>query len=93
MSQEMYAVKDLKADSFTNPIFAVNQAVMFRQCQEIVNDPQGNQYTKFPNDFQLYHLGAYNESTAEFELLPEPLPLCPMSDFLNQNANDEGVIQ
>lgn len=65
MKLHIFAVKDRALNAFMTPWFAqtVNQAI--RMFQDEVNNPQG-QMIKHPDDYDLYHLGSWNDDNGNF---------------------------
>lgn len=67
MKTEMYSVYDSKAQAYGLPFHAPNDAVALRIFGEAVNDPS-TQLNKYPEDFVLFHLGRFDDQTAQFEI-------------------------
>lgn len=63
---KIYAVKDVKAETFNNPFFQKNDITALRALSLEVNraDP-GNVVYTHPQDFDLYELGDYDPDTGE----------------------------
>ena len=74
MKQEMFAIKDLKAECFFPPLVAVNEQVAIRIFANCVNDP-GHQFGKNPEDFVLFKIGSYDDLDMKMELEPKPVPM------------------
>lgn len=70
------AVKDLSAQCFANPMFVAHPNVALRSFTDEINRKPnpGEQSVLFshPTDFELYHLGTYDDANARFDLFPEP---------------------
>ena len=62
MLVKMFSVYDSKAQVYTPPFYfkAVGEAV--RAFQDSVNTP-GHQFNKWPGDFTLFQIGAYDDET------------------------------
>lgn len=59
----LYSIKDVVAEEF-GPVFeAVNNGVAIRNFSNVLKE------TKYPEDYELYKLGNYDESTGE--IIPE----------------------
>lgn len=68
----IFAVKDIKQGTFEPPVNASHRIELERALTEIINPPDGkllHKFAKFPQDFELYEIGTFNESTGE--LIPE----------------------
>lgn len=80
---KIYAVYDLKARNFGNPVFLPNDEVAKRVMASWCNTGMMHD---FPEDFQLFNLGEYHESTGEFYSagdydVPEKYIVCTGLDF------------
>jgi len=57
---ELYAIKDVKSDSFDRPIAVPALGVLIRELTTHVNNPQ-SQYGMYSRDFQLYRVGSFDQ--------------------------------
>lgn len=61
------SVKDRAADVFNRPFFVPHRNVAIRDFTDEVNRVAGdNQLNKHPDDFDLYLLGEFNDSSGAF---------------------------
>lgn len=74
MIKDIFVVQDSKVGAFGLPFFAENISVAMRSFRYAANDIN-TEVGKFPSDFNLYHLGAYDDTNAKLELLPSPIHL------------------
>lgn len=67
MKYVICAIRDSAADVYGVPMFlaALGQAIRGFQ-DEVQNPREGNMLNKHPEDFELYHVGAYDDATCEF---------------------------
>lgn len=71
MKLEMVAVYDTKAQAYGTPNFVVSLGIAIRSFADEVNRPDANNVLyRHPDDFVLYHLGSYDDTTATFDQLP-----------------------
>jgi hypothetical protein len=64
---KMYAIRDRATDAFGNPMYLVSDGQAIRSFTDEVNrSASDNQLYQHPDDFDLYFLGEYETSTAEF---------------------------
>lgn len=64
MIQVVVAVKDRAADAFGRPFFVQTQGVAIRSFMDEVNrQAEDNQLYQHPDDFDLFELGTYDDST------------------------------
>lgn len=67
MNLKIYAVFDSKAAFFGTPYFDQNDGSAIRNFSDAVNDGSNpnNMWNKHPEDFSLYFLGEYENTTGE----------------------------
>lgn len=80
MILEVVALFDSKARAYLVPAFVPHLDVVIRELTHEVNRA-GSQLHKYTGDFQLYHLGKYNDETAGFALFPEAKHVCTMTSL------------
>lgn len=71
------AVWDRAADAFMNPFVVPSLGLAIRSFQDEINRPEGDMF-KHPDDFDLYHLGLFDQDTGTFEVekgLPKQLSI------------------
>lgn len=66
MKQHIFAIYDSKAFSFISPFFFPTPEMAIRIFQGCANEP-GHMFCKHPHDFNLYHIGEFDDSTGELE--------------------------
>ena len=73
MKQVIVAVKDRAAETFGRPMFVPAIGVALRSFSDEINrnDPN-NQLYNHPDDFDIYELGSFDDSTAEFQIKNNP---------------------
>lgn len=64
MMLHIYAVLDRKAQAFGRPFTIQNDAMAIRAFAAAQSDP-GSEISKYPEDFTLYSLGAFDDQTGE----------------------------
>ena len=76
MKLHVVSVRDRAADAFGRPIFvaAIGQAIRSFQ-DEINRSGENNEMNKHPDDYDLYHLGTWDDESGKFEMLAEPKQL------------------
>lgn len=69
MQQVILSVKDTAAQAFGRPMFLPTAAVGVRSFRDEVNRVDANnEMNKHPDDFELYELGIYDDSTGIIEV-------------------------
>lgn len=64
MIQKIFGVRDSKALAFLQPFFGVTAGVAIRAFEEAVNDGK-SPISKHPEDYVLYELADFDDSTGE----------------------------
>lgn len=97
MIMKMYAVRDAKAGAFLSPFFARQDAEAMRMLRTTVNDPSTSMHI-YHEDYHLFYVGEYDDSTGLLDPAIKPLPLCsatelldPMSGWHSRMLGDETV--
>lgn len=72
MPTKMYSIRDAKAGIFHKPWHAMSHGDAERQFQKLVNDPKAENIHDFPEDFDLYFMGTFDEITGNIETLVTP---------------------
>ena len=73
MKLVLCSVKDRAADAYGRPMFVPSVGVAIRSFSDEVNrkDPE-NQLFNHPDDFDLYELGVFDDSTGKYEIRDNP---------------------
>jgi len=67
MKLQIIAIRDIKADCYGQPNFVASIGAAIRSFgDECQREDQNNMLWKHPEDFELYHLGEYDDSCGEF---------------------------
>lgn len=77
------SVRDTVADTFGRPFYAPNEASGVRSVRSEVANPQAGPLHEHPDDFQLFHLGWFDDQTAAFELFDHPTLLIRLSHLID----------
>lgn len=81
MINNVYAIFDIKSESYTQPSFMQNDAVARRSVHHLIENP-GSTYHSHPEDYTLYNLGTYDERTGTFDLLTDYYPVAKFLDII-----------
>lgn len=71
MESGIFSVYDSKAECYLPPFFMRNRAMAVRAFQASVMEP-GSDLNRFPEDYALFVLGTFDDSTGAFTLLAAP---------------------
>lgn len=68
---QIVSVRDRAADGYGRPIFvpALGQAIRSFQ-DELNRQAPDNEMNRHPDDFDLYHIGEYDDATGEIKPMP-----------------------
>lgn len=82
---QAFSIRDLVANLYAPPFFMPNVGMAVRAFGEDCKNPNSN-LAKFPKDFELYHVGAYDEETGDFFSIPssERTRLARATDYLSE---------
>jgi len=65
MLHQMVAVFDVKVGAYARPVAVPSDGAAVRSFQDAVNAGD-NEYSKHPEDYSMFNLGTYDDSTGEF---------------------------
>lgn len=68
MILQVVAIRDRAADVYGQPNFVTSIGSAIRGFADEINRPtEGNVLNKHPEDFDMFHLGCYNDALGEFQ--------------------------
>jgi hypothetical protein len=68
---QAYVIRDNKAGGYMTPFYSLNLQEAIRSFTRAADDSHTN-INLFPEDFDLYHLGSFNQDSGEHNLLAKP---------------------
>lgn len=71
MQSKIYSVRDSKGEFYEKPFYAHTHGEAERMFHQAVNSPETS-LNKYPTDFDLYHLGDYDNITGKIQALDTP---------------------
>lgn len=71
METQVYSIYDAKTKVFSKPFHALTEGEAERSFQQVVNDDRSNLF-QFPEDYDLYYIGRYDDQTGLFKCLASP---------------------
>jgi len=77
MITQVCSLFDKKAVAFKTPFFVIRTEMATRALAGAVNNPtpEGSDVATYPEDFTLYHLGTFNDETAQFTMHKQPVQI------------------
>lgn len=85
MQHKIYSVRDGKAEVFNPPFYKKTHGEAERDFTTLTNDPKSTVFN-FPEDFDLYYLGHYDDDTGKLETLPTPQHIVKAIQLKKPNA-------
>lgn len=87
MKYKLIAIRDRVADIFGTPNAVANLGQAMRSfADEINRASEDNALYKHPDDFDLYHLGEYDDAHGTFEILDKPRQLALGRDLKRRDT-------
>lgn len=80
MIQKIFSIRDTKADAFMQPFFAPTKGVAMRQFGAAVNK-EGHDLNLYTDDYSLFLIGEFNDSTGSIEPAAAPEIVCAAHDL------------
>lgn len=71
MQLKVFTIRDSKAETFGQPFFQKTHGEAERNFTQLAKDPKSTINT-FPEDFDLYYLGIYDDQKGTFGALETP---------------------
>lgn len=72
MIQKLYSIRDAKAETYNTPFSAATNGIAERNFRQLVNDEKSF-VSKYPDDFDLYHIGDFDTNTGKIIALDTPV--------------------
>ena len=66
MIMRIYSIWDAKAEAFMQPFFMPNKGMAIRSVTEALRN-ENSTFRNYPDDFHLYEIGNYDDSTGRLE--------------------------
>lgn len=82
----LFSVYDSKAEHFIDPFYEQTTASGLRAFEAACNN-ENHQFCKYAEDYMLYELGTFDNSSAMFKLHPAPIALGLAATFLHENVS------
>ncbi len=90
MLLECFAVHDSKAEAFLQPFFSPTKGLALRSFVDACNDQSHNFYLH-AEDFTLFHVGSFNQSSGMFLEFDSPSSLGNALTFITEDRSDAPI--
>lgn len=84
MILNIYSIYDLQIRAYSQPYYSHTNGSALRAFSDHVNDPQ-SQPNKHPEDYQLFHLGTFNDETGELTPTTKPTMIGNATEYKKEN--------
>lgn len=81
MIQKIFTIYDSKMEAYMQPFFMVSKGAAIRAFTDSVNNKE-TQFNKHPEDFTLFDVGEYDDSTGKFSNQITPISLGLAIDYI-----------
>lgn len=71
MELKMFSIRDSKGEIFNTPFYSKTHGEAERNFHQLVKDEKST-VSKYPEDFDLYYLGTYDDNTGVTKSLDSP---------------------
>jgi len=78
----VYAVRDRKAGVFHRPFYERDHVMAIRGFEDACRK-EDSPFRKWPSDFELLHLGNFEDASGRFTLLETPAVMAEPNQFLD----------
>ncbi len=83
MKLKMFSIRDAKSEIFTNPFYKATHGEAERDFRTTVNNDKTT-LNRYPEDFDLYYLGTYDDNTGFTASLDTPQHIIKAVQVLEQ---------
>lgn len=84
---KIYSIFDKKSETFSNPVFSVNDNVIKRDLLMVQRDPK-SLLALYPEDYDLMFLGSFYEESGTIKSAPEPIFVESLVDIFGIRKED-----
>lgn len=85
MILNIYSIYDDAANAYMSPFFMHNHGLATRAFTDQVNSENPNQISEHPEQFALFQIGEYDDTTGLITSLGSPKPMGRGNEYKNQN--------
>lgn len=87
MKTQAFTIRDSKSEVFNSPWFAKTIGEAQRMFRELTLDSKST-INKYPEDFDLYHVGTYDDNTGKFEPFDTPQHIVKAIQLKTETSKD-----
>lgn len=88
----MYSIRDAKAEVYNSPFYQKTHGEAERNFRQLIHDEK-SMVAKYPEDYDLYYLGEYDDNTGLIKALDTPQHVAKAIQFLvpKNSAQETGL--
>lgn len=91
MKLEVFTVFDEKTKAYMRPFYDVSKGSAIRAFADTVNGDDQHPFRKHPEDYTLFHLGAFDDGHAQFEMFAAPMLIITALEVIDR-FGDQGEL-
>lgn len=80
--QEVLSVRDRAANAYGRPFFTASVGQAIRSFSDVINGKDDSEIQRHPGDFDLFHLGQFDDETGNFLQYPAPKQIAVGKDLV-----------
>lgn len=84
---KIYSIRDNKTSAYLRPQTNNHEVEVKRDLQIVVNNMKDSQVFHYPQDYDLYQLGEFNQETGQIIPFTAPVFICSAVSLKNTAAN------
>lgn len=85
MIQRVFTIYDSKSEAYLQPFFMLTDGQARRAIEDCVNDP-GHQFGRHPEDYTLFFLGTWDDSTCAWDLGSTAIAMCKCLELVRADV-------
>nr|QJB20112.1 MAG: nonstructural protein [Microvirus sp.] len=87
MNLKIYSIRDSKGEIYNTPFFQKSHGEAERNFRELTRDDK-SMICKYPEDFDLYYLGTYDDQNGTISSLDSPQHIAKAVSFKQQDQQN-----
>ena len=80
MIHQMFTIFDSKAEVYNKPFYFINETVAIRAAYDLIQAGD-SEIAKHPEDFTMFHMGEFDDTSATFNLKEAKTVLCNFQEI------------
>jgi len=88
MKMQMYVIFDSKSEVYNKPFYQLNHQVARRTAYDL-RHAKDTDINRHPADYSLFHIGEYDDTTAQIDLLAAPKVLLTFIEIPERSTREK----